>query len=93
MLILGDNMLSSRLAPKFCCRCATCNFTEREGLEITNRFVGPSVVTQRIGETEYRLDLSSRAALHGVHNVFRVLLFCALHNNGVHADVPPIEIG
>ena len=57
-----------------------------------DRFVSPFVVTQCIGETAYRLDLSSCAALHGVHNMFCVLLFHALHNNGVHADVPPIEI-
>ena len=49
-------------------------------------------MTQRIGETAYRVDLSSCAALHGVHNVFHVLLLRDWHNNGVHADLPPIEI-
>ena len=48
-------------------------------------------MTQHIGKTAYRLDLSSRAALHGVHNVFNALLLHDWHNNGVHADVPPIE--
>ena len=57
-----------------------------------DRFVSPFVMTQHIGETAYRLDLSSYAALHGVHNVFHVLLFCDWHDNGVHTDVPPIEI-
>ena len=57
-----------------------------------DRFVGPFVVLERIGETAYRLDLSSRAALCSVHNVFHVSLLRAWHNNGVHADVPPIEI-
>ena len=38
------------------------------------------------------LDLSSYDALHGVHNVFHVSLLRDWHNNGMHADVPPIEI-
>ena len=38
------------------------------------------------------LDLYSHAALRGVHNVFHVLLLCDWQGNGVHADVPPIEI-
>ena len=49
-------------------------------------------MTQHIGKTAYRLDLSSHSALRGVHNVFHVLLLHNWHNNGVHADVPPIEI-
>ena len=42
--------------------------------KLRDRLVGPLVMTQRIGETEYWLDLSSHAALHGVHNVFHLLL-------------------
>ena len=57
-----------------------------------DRFVGPSTMTQHIEETAYRLDLSSHAALHGVHNVFHVSLLCDWQDNGVHADVLPIEI-
>ena len=57
-----------------------------------DRVVGLFVITERIGETAYRLDLSSCAALRGAHNVFHVSLLCNWHNNGVHADVPPIEI-
>ena len=49
-------------------------------------------MTQCIGKTAYRLDLSTCAALCGVHNVFHVLLLRDWHDNGVHADVPPIEI-
>ena len=48
-------------------------------------------MTQHIGETAYRLDLSSHVALHGVHNVFHVLLLCDWLDNDVHADVLPIE--
>ena len=57
-----------------------------------DRFVGPLVTTQRIGKTAYKLDLSSRAALHGVQNMFHASLFRDWHDNGVYADVPPIEI-
>ena len=57
-----------------------------------DRFIGLFVIAERIGETAYKLDLSSHAALRGVHNVFHVSLLHEWHNNGVHADVPPIEI-
>ena len=57
-----------------------------------DRFVGPFVITEHTGETPHRLDLSSCAALRGVHNVFRVSLLHDWHNNGVHAGMPPIEI-
>ena len=49
-------------------------------------------MTQHIGKTAYRLDLSSCVALCGVHNVLHVLLLRDWQDNGVHADVPPIEI-
>ena len=53
--------------------------------------MGPFVVTEPIGNMAYRLDLSQRAALRGVHNVFHVLLLHGWLTNGVHADVPSIE--
>ena len=40
----------------------------------------------------YHLNLSCSAALSGVHNVFHVSLLCGWLTNGVHADVPSIEI-
>ena len=39
-----------------------------------DRYVGPFVVQQTIGEVAYRLDLLSHAALHNVHPVFHVSL-------------------
>ena len=54
--------------------------------------MGPFLVTECIGNTAYRLDLSRSAALSGVHNVFHVSLLCAWLTNGVHADVPSIKI-
>ena len=50
------------------------------------------VITECIGETAYRLDLLLCAALCEVHNAFHVSLLCDWHNNGVHADMPVIEI-
>ena len=38
------------------------------------------------------MDLSRSAALSGVHNVFYVSLLRGWLTNGVHADVPSIEI-
>ena len=40
----------------------------------------------------YRLDLSRSAALSGVHDVFHVSLLHGWLSNGVHANVPSIEI-
>ena len=49
-------------------------------------------MTQHIGDTAYRLDLSSCVALWGVHSVFHVSLLLDWQDSGVHADVLPIEI-
>ena len=57
-----------------------------------DRFVGPFVITELIGKTAHRLDLSLHAALRDVHNIFHVSLLRNWHNSGVHADMPPIEI-
>ena len=69
-----------------------CNLQLHGTRKFRDRFVGPFDVTWCIGETAYRLDLSSRAASCGMHNVYHVLLLHDWHDNGVHADVPPIEI-
>ena len=54
--------------------------------------VRPFIVVECIGNTAYCLDLSRSAALSGVHDVFHVSLLCGWLSNGVHADVPSIEI-
>ena len=69
-----------------------CNLNLHGLRKFRDRFVGPFVITERIGETAYRLDLSSCAALQDVHNIFHVSLSCDWQNNGVHTDMPPIEI-
>ena len=57
-----------------------------------DRFVGPFIVGERIGNMAYRLDLLRSAALRGVHDVFHVSLLCGWLSNGVYADVPSIKI-
>ena len=57
-----------------------------------DRFICPFTMTQQIGQTAYGLDLSSHVALHGVHNVFHALPIRGWLDNGVHADMLPIEI-
>ena len=39
-----------------------------------DKFIGPFVVQQRIGEVAYKLDLSFCAVLRNVHPVFHVSL-------------------
>ena len=54
--------------------------------------MGLFIVAECIGTVAYHLDLSCIAALRGVHDVFHVLLPHGWLTNGIHADVPPIEI-
>ena len=54
--------------------------------------MGPFVVTEHIGNTVYHLNLLQHAALRDVHDVFHVSLLCSWLSNGVHANVPPIQI-
>ena len=57
-----------------------------------DRFVGPFIVVERIGNMAYHLDLSRSAVLRGVHDVFHVSLLHGWLSNGVHTNVPSIEI-
>ena len=63
--------------------------------KLHDRFVGPFQVTERIGPTAYRLDLSGgkhRQALRGIHDVFHVSLLKHFKDNRMVANVPPVEI-
>ena len=55
-------------------------------------YVGLFVILERISKTAYCLDLLSRAALRGVHNVFHVPFLRNWLSNRVHANMPPIQI-
>ena len=69
-----------------------CNLKLHGLRKFRDRFVGPFAITECLGAIAYKLDLSLYVALCGVHNVFHVSLLRGWHNNGVHADVPTIEI-
>ena len=52
-------------------------------------------MTGRIGPTAYHLDLSGgkhRQALKGIHDVFHVSLLKPFKDNGMVANVPPVEV-
>ena len=53
---------------------STCNLNLTGLHKLKNKYVGPFVIQQRIGKLDYKLDLSSRAALRNVHPVFHVSL-------------------
>ena len=53
---------------------STRNLNLTGSRKFKDKFVGPFVVQQGIGEVAYNLDLSSRAALCNVHPVFHVSL-------------------
>ena len=52
----------------------TRNLNLTASCKLKDKYVGPFVVEQRIGEVAYKLDFSSRAALRNVHAVFHVSL-------------------
>ena len=63
LFAVGDKVLLS-----------TRNLNITGSCKFKDKFVGPFVVQQRIGEVAYKLDLSSHAALRNVHPVFHVSL-------------------
>ena len=60
---IGDKVLLS-----------TRNLNLTGSRKFKDKFEGPFVVQQRIGEVAYKLDMSSHAALCNVHLVFHVSL-------------------
>ena len=53
---------------------STCNLNLTGSRKLKDKFVGPFVIQQRIGEVAYKLELSSGAALRNVHPVLYVSL-------------------
>ena len=62
--------MSFAVGDKFLLSTRNLNLTGSR--KFKDKFVGPFVVQQRIGEVAYRLDLSSCAALRNVNLVFHV---------------------
>ena len=78
--IVGDKVLLS-----------TRNLSLKGSHYLCNRYCGPFVVTERIGETAYRVDLRVKG-LDGIHDVFHVSLLCPCLSNGLSTEVPPVEL-
>ena len=58
---------------------------------LRDRYCGPFVVTKRISETAYHVDLQGKG-LDGIHDVFHVLLLRPYLSNGLSTEVPPVEL-
>ena len=71
---------------------STRNLNITGSRKFKDKFVGPFVVQQRIGEVAYRLDLSSCAALRSVHPVFHVSLLRQWRSNGLRSTALPVDI-
>ena len=81
LFAVGDKVLLS-----------TRNLNLTGSRKFKDKFVGPFVVQQRIGEVAYRLDLSSRAALRSVPPVFHGSLLRQWRSNGLRSTAPPVDI-
>ena len=77
---IGDEVLLS-----------TCNLSLKGSRHLRNHYCRPFVVTERIGETAYRVDLQGKG-LDGIHDIFHVYLLCPYLSNGLSSEVPPVEL-
>ena len=71
---------------------STCNLSLNGSRHLCDCYCGPFVVTERIGETAYRVDLQGKG-LDGIHDVFYVSLLRPYLSNGLATKVPPVELG
>ena len=63
--------------------------------KLHDRFVGPFIVTERIGQTAYRLDLTGgrhRQVLRGIHDIFHIGLLKPYKDNRMVANDLPIVV-
>ena len=58
---------------------------------LCDHYCGPFVVTERIGETAYCVDLQGKG-LDGIHDIFHVSLLRPYLSNGLYTEVPPAEL-
>ena len=69
----------------------TRNLSLKGSSHLRDRYCGPFVVTKRICETAYRVDLQGKG-LDGIYNVFHVSLLRPYLGNGLATEVPPVEL-
>ena len=77
---IGDKVLLS-----------TRNLSLKGSCHLRTRYCRLFVITKRIGETAYRVDLQGKG-LDGIHNVFHVSLLHPYLSNGLSTEVPPVEL-
>ena len=70
---------------------STRNLSLKGSHHLRDRYCRPFVVTERIGETAYRVDLQGKG-LDGIHDVFHVSLLRPYLSNGLATEVPPIKL-
>ena len=70
---------------------STYNLSLKGSRHLSNCYCGPFVVTERIGETAYCVDLHGKG-LDGIHDVFHVSLLHLYLSNGLATEVPPVEL-
>ena len=74
---------------------STRNLRLQSPRKLHDRFVGPFMVTERIGQTAYHLKLTGgrhRQALRGIHDFFQVCLLKPYKDNRMAANAPPIQV-
>ena len=67
------------------------SFNVGDSRHLRDRYCGPFVVTARIGETAYRVDLQGKG-LDGIHDVFHVSPLRPYLSNGLSTEVPPVKL-
>ena len=70
---------------------STRNLSLKGSRHLRDRYCGPFVITERISETAYHVDLQGKG-LDGIHDVFHVSLLRPYLSNGLSTEVPPVEL-
>ena len=70
---------------------STHNLSLKGSCHLRDHYCRPFVVTERISETAYRVDLQG-TGLDGIHDIFHVSLLRPYLSNVLAAEVPPVEL-
>ena len=70
---------------------STRNLSLKGSRHLRDHYCGPFVVTERIGETVYHVDLQGKG-LGGIHDIFHVPLLRPYLGNGLATEVPLVEL-
>ena len=70
---------------------STRNLLLKGSRHLRDHYCGPFVVTERIGETAYRVDLQGKG-LDAIHDIFHVSLLHPYLSKGLATEVPPVQL-